>query len=124
MGIMTENYKKHLDAFTRGDIDEAFSYIHDDIVWYPNRSMRPVHGKKAMREFIDKWSREMSGMDYKQTLIIEHGNFLFVEGTEKYVRGGKPVETFYAGVVEWKDGKAIAWRDYFDLKTLEKQLAK
>lgn len=29
----------------------------------------------------------------------------------------------YAGIVEWQDGKAVAWRDYFDLKTLEAPLA-
>lgn len=27
--------------------------------------------------------------------------------------------TQYAGIVEWQDGKAVAWRGYFDLKTLE-----
>lgn len=123
MGQMTDNYRAHLDAWTKGDIDKAFSYIDDNIVWYPNRSMRPIEGKAAMRAFIEKWGKGMSDIAYKQDLLIEQGNFLFVEGSEAYTKNGKRVETHYAGVVEWKNGKAVAWRDYFDLKTLEKQLA-
>ena len=65
----------------------------------------------------------MENISFTQSLMIEHGDILFIEGIESYTKGGKTVTTHYAGVVEWHDGKAVNWRDYFDLKTLDAQLA-
>jgi limonene-1,2-epoxide hydrolase len=123
MGVLSDNYKKHLAAWREGDVEKALSYIDDNIVWYPNRSMNPVNGKAAMREFLGKFAKGMTDILYEQSLMIEQGNLLFVEGTENYTKKGKRISVPYAGVVEWKDGKAVMWRDYFDLKSLEKQLA-
>ena len=122
MGKMSDDYKAHLAAWQRGDMEAALSYIDDNIEWYPNRSMRVVNGKAKMREFLGKFATGMSEIFYEQSLMIEQGNLLFDEGTENYTKNGKKITVPYAGVVEWKDGKAIMWRDYFDLKSLEKQL--
>ena len=123
MKTMSQTYKDSLDAWGRGDVEGMFEPYAEDVVWYPNRSMRPVHGKPAMREFIKKFGAGMSNPLYTQTLMIESGNMLFVEGTESYTKNGRQVSVPYAGVVEFRDGKIVAWRDYFDLKSLEKQLA-
>jgi limonene-1,2-epoxide hydrolase len=123
MGVMSDNYRAHLDAWRRGDVETALSYIDDDILWYPNRSMRPVRGKGPMREFLAKFAAGMSDIFYEQSLMIEQGNLLFVEGTENYTKNGRKISVPYAGVVEWRNGRAVSWRDYFDLKSLERQLA-
>ena len=123
MGAMSDDYRAHLAAWKRGDVEAALSYIDDNIIWYPNRSMRPVNGKDAMRAFLAKFAAGMSEKRYEQINMIEQGNMLFIEGSENYVKNGKQVTVPYAGIVEWRDGKAVNWRDYFDLKSLEKQLA-
>jgi len=123
MGKMTDDYRAHLAAWQKGDMEKALSYIDDNIEWYPNRSMRVVNGKAKMREFLVKFAGGMSEIFYEQSLMIEQGNLLIVEGTENYTKAGKKIIMPYAGIVEWKDGKAVMWRDYFDLKSLEKQLA-
>ena len=37
--------------------------------------------------------------------------------------GGKTLRFEVMGVFEFKDGKISAWRDYFDLKEVERQMA-
>ncbi len=123
MGQLSDHYRAHLEAWKRGDTEAALSYIDENIVWYPNRSMRPVNGKPAMRVFLEKFGKGMSDKHYEQTHMIEQGSMLFVEGSENYTKNGKRISVPYAGVIEWRDGKAVNWRDYFDLKSLEKQLA-
>jgi len=122
MGAMSDAYKKSLEAWARGDVEGMFADYADDVVWYPNRSMRPVHGKESMRTFMAKFAKGMSDIAYEQTHMVESGNLLFVEGTENYTKNGKKISVPYAGVVEFRDGKFVAWRDYFDLKHLEAQL--
>jgi limonene-1,2-epoxide hydrolase len=123
MGILADNYRAHLAAWQARDLELALSYIDDDIVWYPNRSMEPIRGKAAMRAFLEKWGRGMSDIHYEQSHVVESGDLLFVEGRESYVKKGRRITVPYAGVVVWRDGKAVEWRDYFDLKQLEAQLA-
>ncbi len=123
MGMMSDTYKESLAAWVRGDRDAMAKAYADDIVWYPNRSMNPVHGKVAMMEFMEKFGRGMTDVFYEQTNMVESGNLLFVEGTENYTKKGRKVQLPYAGVVEFRDGKIIGWRDYFDMKSLEAQLA-
>ena len=72
---------------------------------------------------MQKFGAGMTDMFYEQTLMIEQGNMLFVEGTENYTKKGKKISVPYAGVVEFRGDKIVAWRDYFDLKSLEAQLA-
>lgn len=123
MGTLADLYRAHLAAWQARDVETALSYIDDDIVWYPNRSMEPIRGKAAMRAFLVKWGQGMTDIRYEQSNMLESGNLLFVEGRESYVKRGKRVSVPYAGVVLWRDGRAVEWRDYFDLKQLEAQLA-
>lgn len=119
---LSQIYKDFLDAWARGDVAEMSTYYHDDIVSYPNRSMRPLNGKAAVLEFLAKFGKGMEEPVFEQTLMMESGSTLFVEGTESYQKNGRNISIPYAGIVEFKDGKIIAKRDYFDLKSLEKQL--
>ena len=123
MASLSELYRAHLQAWAAGDVETALSYMAEDIIWYPNRAMRPIVGKGAVREFVAKFARGMENISFTQTHMIENGNILFIEGVETYTKGGRQVNTPYAGVVEWRDGQAVNWRDYFDLKTLDAQLA-
>ncbi len=123
MKTMSQIYKDSLDAWCRGDVEAMSEPYAEDIVWYPNRSMRPVHGKAGMLGFMQKFGGGMTDMRYEQTLLIEKDNMLFVEGSENYTKKGKKISIPYAGVLEFKGDKIVAWRDYFDLKSLDAQLA-
>ena len=46
-----------------------------------------------------------------------------VEGVENYVKNGKSVRVPYMAAFEIREDKISQWRDYFDLSTVERQLA-
>lgn len=123
MPSKSEIYQESLAAFCRGDFEAATACYADDIVAYPNRAMRPMLGRATMQAFMQKFGAGMEDARYAPSLMVESGDFLFVEGTETYRKNGRSVSIPYAGVMEFRGDKIIGWRDYFDLKSLEKQLA-
>lgn len=122
MKTKSQIYRDALAAWSRGDLQAMLDHYHQDAVWYPNRALRPVQGKTAIAEFMGKFGQGMSELQYEPSLLIEQGDRLFVEGTERYVKNGRQVTVHYAGVIEFQGDQIIAMRDYFDLKSLEKQL--
>ena len=84
--MLSDLYRAHLVAWARADMDDALSYMADDIIWYPNRAMRPIVGKDAVRAFVTKFGRGMTNISFEQTLMIEQGSLLFVEGIERYTK--------------------------------------
>ena len=123
MASKSQIYRESLEAFCRGDFAAATACYAEDIVAYPNRSMRPMQGRAAMLAFMQKFGTGMEEPRYTQSLMVESGDFLFVEGTENYRKHGRSISIPYAGVMEFRGDKIVGWRDYFDLKSLEKQLA-
>ncbi|HSV07975.1 MAG TPA: limonene-1,2-epoxide hydrolase family protein, partial [Candidatus Binatus sp.] len=48
-------------------------------------------------------------------------NVVFTERVDRMTMAGKRVVLPCAGVMEIRDGKIAAWRDYFDLATWQRQ---
>ena len=47
----------------------------------------------------------------------ENGDKVLTEGIEDYVNAdGVSVSHPYMGIIEFRDGKIVAWRDYFQMK--------
>lgn len=109
-------------AFAQGDIAAAMNYCTDDVVW-DNVPMKPIVGKQAVQGFLEKFARGMSEPRYERTHVLEQDNLVMVEGVENYQKNGKSVRVPYMAAFEFRDGRICQWRDYFDLATVERQLA-
>lgn len=110
------------EAFARGDIPGAMTYCTDDVVW-DNVPMKPIEGKPAVQGFLEKFARGMRNPVYERTNVMELGNLVMVEGVENYEKHGKAVRVPYMAAFEFREGRICEWRDYFDLATVERQLA-
>ena len=55
--------------------------------------------------------------------MVSDGDLVFTERTDRFVTGGKTIELPVAGIFEIRDGKIVAWRDYFDMQTFMTQSA-
>ena len=82
-----------------------------------------MKGKAAIAAFMARFGKGMQDIHVDLRNIVEVGDVVFHEGVENYSRKGHKVTLPYCGVFEFKDGKIIGWRDYFDYATLERQLA-
>ena len=120
---MTDNVKLVTDfcrAWSNRNIEELVAYFSEDAV-YHNMPMPPMKGKPAIQAILNQIIAPASAIDFEIRHVAESGNVVFTERIDRFHMGGKKVELPVAGVFEIKDGKIVAWRDYFDMPTWTRQ---
>lgn len=109
-------------CWSQGDLDGSMDLCTEDAVW-DNVPMKPVVGKTAIRAFLGKFAKGMSDIHYEVKGVLENADSLMLEGTENYTKNGRKVSVPYMASFKFRDGKICSWSDYFDLATVERQLA-
>ena len=108
-------------AWGEGDLDKCMSHCTDDLLW-DNVPMKPFEGKEKVRSFLEKFAVGMSNPQYEIKSALENEETLMIEGVEKYEKNGHSVAVPYMASFEFRGDKIAVMRDYFDLKTVERQL--
>ena len=109
-------------AVAKLDIPALGEFFAEDAL-YHNIPIDPVHGRaeivETLRQFIDTDGEA----EFEILTLAVDGNRVFTERVDRLAVQGKRVELPVAGVFEIDgDGKISAWRDYFDLASLIKQI--
>jgi len=114
-----------IEAWQDKDIERVLSFMADDIVWhYAAAAMPPVRGKAAARKLLTRFQADMHRIEWRIFAHSETGDRLFVEGVDDYLTpDGHRVATPYAGVLDFRDGLIVGWRDYVDLGVAADQKA-
>jgi uncharacterized protein (TIGR02246 family) len=108
-------------AWQKHDIDAVLALLAEDIVWYPAVGSPPVQGRDGVRKVLEQFAPKRRQENWKIFHHAVNGDRLFVEGVDDYVDDqGRRVAVPYAGVVEFRHGLIIGWRDYFDISTLNR----
>jgi limonene-1,2-epoxide hydrolase len=106
-----------IDAWRSKDIEGVLSFMDEDVVWhYAAAIAPPLKGKAKARKFLEGMAPQVSEVTWRIFDYAERGDKLFVEGVDEYMSvDGRLISAPYAGVVEFRQGKIIGLREYFDL---------
>jgi limonene-1,2-epoxide hydrolase len=108
-------------AWRRKDLDAMLQHIDDDIAWHSHVGSPPLQGKPAMREFATRLTAQMQEIRWRLFEAARDGDTLHVEGVDDFVSNdGRRVVVPYAGVMRFRDGRIVEWRDYFDRALFER----
>lgn len=107
-------------AWSRRDIDDLLGYLADDAV-YHNIPMPAVTGHDAIRSILQVFLTPSQAVDWEILHVAARGDIVFAERVDRYEMGERKVELPCVGVFEVRDGKIVAWRDYFDMTTWIRQ---
>lgn len=122
MSENTNRVSEFIAAWSRNDLDELMSFIAPDCL-YHNIPMEPVKGAAAVRAALAGFSKTASEMEWVLHQIAENAHgVVLTERTDRFKIGGKWLELPVMGTFELRDGQISAWRDYFDLQQLTRQL--
>jgi limonene-1,2-epoxide hydrolase len=118
-------YKAIIAAWKAKDIEGVLAHLHDDVVWhFAVAAEPPVVGKAGARKFMQRFGATMTEVRWRVFDYAESGERLFVEGVDEFTTAdGKVVAAPYAGVLEFRDGLVIGWRDYVDVGVMAAQQA-
>jgi limonene-1,2-epoxide hydrolase len=107
-------------ALTKSDLDGAMKLVAEDCV-YHNIPLEPVKGAAAIRATLAGFVQMLGAIEIDTKVQVAVGDTVMNERIDTFTPPGKaryglPV----AGVFEVKNGKIVAWRDYFDVRQFTK----
>jgi len=125
MGALFSRLTEVIAAWQAKDVEAVLAHMADDIVWhYAAPALPPVRGKAAAEKLLRQFQLDMHDIQWRIFNHAEAGNLLFLEGVDDYrTTDGKRMAVPYAGVLEFRDGLIVGWRDYVDLRVIEAQKA-
>ena len=110
-------------AVSRCDLAEILGYFAPDAV-YHNIPMDPVRGHAEIEATLRQFLSPGGGVEFEIEALASTGRTVLTERVDRIVFGGKRVEIPVMGAFEIDaNGKIAAWRDYFDLQQLMKQIS-
>lgn len=112
--------REFCEAWSRGDVDEVLGYFADDAV-YHNMPMAPAKGHTEIRTILEFILGPARDIEFEVLALASSGDLVFTERVDRFSIDRKPVALPVAGVFEVRDGKILAWRDYFDMQTWTNQ---
>ncbi len=102
-----------LAAWERRDTAHILSCWADDGVYHPVGALPPIVGRDAFREFVTRFEQVPGGR-----LEIRHqvasDTVVMNERTDRIAFAGRPLVVPICAVFEIRDGRIVAWREYFD----------
>ncbi len=111
--------REFLAAWPRRDLDELMRFFAPDAV-YHNVPVAPCVGAAAIRETFAGFLATMPGIVLDVVHLVAHDALVMAERIDRFVMpNGHRFDLPVTGVFEVREGKIVAFRDYFDLATFE-----
>ena len=112
-----------IGAFNANDVDRVLGFFAADAV-YHNVPVLPVTGTAAIRAVLVGFMGMASEIDWVVRHLAETmGGVVLTERVDRFLVRGRWIELPVMGAFEVHDGRITAWRDYFDMKQFQDQLA-
>lgn len=112
------------DLWTANRMDAALEMVAED-VYYDNVPYSVIIGRKAVRDFHVDFG---FGDDWRAEFLVDNiavnGNVVLSERKDIFYHSSGAVITLpVMGMLIFEDGIIKVWRDYFDPKEFDKQVA-
>jgi limonene-1,2-epoxide hydrolase len=114
--------RRFFEACARANPDEFVAYFTEDATWW-NAPWDLVKGREAIRETLRRGAERMTALPWQILHIAAEGDIVMTERVDHFLVGQSRVSVPCMGVIELRDGKIAAWRDYWDLRQFERQLS-
>jgi limonene-1,2-epoxide hydrolase len=122
MSTPTQVVQEFCAAFAAKDVATIESLLADDVV-YHNVGMAPAVGKEASLATIQGFLDMSESLVFDIHRIAADGDTVLTERTDTFVMNGLTAPVAVMGTFELRDGKIVAWRDYFDMGLTTKMMS-
>jgi limonene-1,2-epoxide hydrolase len=121
----TELIDRFVAAWKRLNIGEIMGFFSEDAVYTNIPIDPPNEGKEAIRKTIEGFIGMATAIEFVVHHTAENpaAGVVMNERTDRFRVGDKWIEARVMGVFEIRDGKIVAWRDYFDLAEFTSQMS-
>ena len=119
----TKKVMKFIGQWEAQNVDAIVSTFAED-PFYHNIPMEPLTSKQSIREFVEPFLSQATRVEWRVLFIAEDDNgVVLTERIDIFEFGDKRVAVPIMGTFEFEGDKLKRWRDYFDLRDFETQMA-
>jgi len=124
MGKNIDTLKQLISNWRKLDIDGVLALVDDDFTWNNSGGLNPpLVGKAAMRADLERMAGFIKESRWRLFDWAEVGDKVWMEGVDEFIRNdGVRVAVPYAGVVEFRNGLIVNWREYYQRKLIDNAL--
>lgn len=117
--------RRVIESWHRADIDGVLACLHPDVVWNNSGGIRaPIRGRDTMRKALEAMKGRITNNRWRLFDVAQVGDKVWMEGVDEFdTADGIRVAIPYCGILEYTDGLIHQWREYFDGRLQENQLA-
>jgi limonene-1,2-epoxide hydrolase len=120
----SEVVTRFIEAIERKDVEAAVALAAEGIS-YENMPMAPIVGRDGLAATLRAFLDPALEVDWQLLRQVEVGSVVFNERLDRFRIGDGWLELPIAGVFEVDDtGRITLWRDYFDMGSYQRQMAK
>jgi limonene-1,2-epoxide hydrolase len=115
--------QRFCDTWATGDLDAIMAFFADDAE-YHNIPVDPVKGADAIRATIAGFTTGVESVVFEMRHIAAAGDVVLTERVDVFTFPNGRIALPVSGTFEVRDGRIVAWRDYFDMNQFMSQLPK
>jgi len=117
--------RRVIESWHRADVEGVMACLHPDIIWNNSGGIRaPLRGADAMRKTLEGMKGRITNNRWRLFDVAQDGDKVWMEGVDEFdTVDGVRVAIPYCGILDFKDGLIHHWREYFDGRLQENQLA-
>ena len=117
--------KRVIDSWHRADAEGVLAELHDDITWNNSGGMKPpIQGKDTMRKTLEAMKGRLKNNRWRLFDVAQVGDTVWMEGVDEFdTMDGTRVAIPYCGILSYEGGKIRHWREYFDGRLQDEQIA-
>ncbi|MDM7955103.1 nuclear transport factor 2 family protein [Blastomonas sp.] len=117
--------KRVIESWHRSDVEGVLACLHEDVIWNNSGGIRaPIMGREAMRAALESMKGRITNNRWRLFDFAQAGDTVWMEGVDEFdSTDGIRVAIPYCGILEYEDGVIRHWREYFDGRLQEDQLA-
>ena len=124
MSANTDVVRRFGEALTNRDWDAFREVVAEDCEWTDVPSGEVIHGVEALIDLCRTFTAAFPDFRVESVNLVGQGNLVANEwrGRGTHTRTGRGFVRTGVGIVEVRDGKIAAYRDYFDRQTMTDQV--
>lgn len=105
--------REEMAAWGRNDVDEIISHFADDATFNIGPDWPKVSGRDAIYDLLKNFFAGGTCIELEILHLAVDGNVVLMERTDYWSIGGQKMSWPVMGAYEVRDGKIIAWREYY-----------
>lgn len=105
--------RAEIAAWATNDVDEVMSHFAEDATFDIGPDWPKVSGREAIYDLMKVFFERGKVVDLKIRHLAVDGDVVLMERFDHWIMEGTPLMWPVMGAYQVRDGKVVAWREYF-----------